>query len=89
METLSEAMNRLQKEGYNSNITKEEMLDLDPGDWQIDHTCRFEGMSNPDDNSILYAISKKDGSRKLLIVNAYGVYNDEVIYKFMEQVKPV
>jgi hypothetical protein len=48
-------------------------IELHPEDFQIDQHYRFEGMSSPDDNSILYAISSTKGLKGLL-VDAYGVY---------------
>ncbi|WP_035675255.1 hypothetical protein [Flavobacterium frigidarium] len=38
---------------------------------KIAHYYRFEGESNPDDNSIMYAIECSDGERGTLI-NGYG-----------------
>jgi hypothetical protein len=38
---------------------------------------RFEGDSNPDDNSILYAIETADGHKGLL-VDAYGAYSGNI-----------
>lgn len=86
METLSEVINRLQREGYNSEIIPTEIPKLIAVEWRIDKIYRFEGMSNPADNSILYAISKTDGTRKSLIVNAYGVYNDSGVNDFITKV---
>ncbi len=87
METLSIATNRLQKEGYNSEINLDEIHTLDPSEWVIDEFLRFEGMTNPADNSILYALSTKDGKRKSLLINSYGVYNDSTINDFMKKVE--
>jgi hypothetical protein len=39
---------------------------------------RFEGVSDPDDMSILYAIEGRDGTRGTL-VDAFGVYADPVV----------
>lgn len=47
---------------------------------------RFEGESNPDDMSILYAIETHDG-RKGTIVDAYGAYADARIGDFMKGVE--
>jgi hypothetical protein len=47
---------------------------------------RFEGNSNPDDMSILYAIETVDGRRGTLI-DAYGLYADEELGKFMKEVE--
>jgi len=40
------------------------METLNPQDWEINQICRFEGKSNPSDNSILYAISKKESKNQ-------------------------
>lgn len=89
METLSQAMQRLQKEGYNSELAPEELEKADPVTWRIDEVCRFEGMSSTGDNSILYAISKTDGSRKALVVNAYGVYANSAVSSFMDRMQSI
>lgn len=47
---------------------------------------RFEGISNPDDMSILYAIETVDGRRGTLI-DAYGLYADEELGRFMQEVE--
>ncbi|WKN33826.1 hypothetical protein PZB74_10875 [Porifericola rhodea] len=47
---------------------------------------RFEGESNPDDMSILYALEAKDGT-KGIVVDAYGTYSDEDLGEFMKRVK--
>ena len=47
---------------------------------------RFEGISNPDDMAILYAIETVDGRRGTLI-DAYGLYADEEMGKFMQEVE--
>jgi len=43
----------------------------------VDEFHRFEGMSNPDDNSIVFAISSDDGIKGTL-VDAYGIYADSL-----------
>lgn len=52
-------------------------IEIRPEDFKVDKTFRFEGMSSTDDNSILYAISSKDGIKGLL-VDAYGVYAENI-----------
>jgi hypothetical protein len=46
---------------------------------------RFEGASDPDDMSIVYAIETVDGIKGTL-VDAFGVYASPVVTDFMEQV---
>lgn len=91
-DTLSEAINDLQKRGYtyDFNLTPEclecpsQKIKIYPEHFEVDEIYRFEGMSSTDDNSILYAISSKNGIKGLL-VDAYGVYseslNEEMIHK--------
>lgn len=47
---------------------------------------RFEGASNPDDMSILFAIETIDGGKGTL-VDAYGFYADEETGEFMRHVE--
>jgi hypothetical protein len=83
--SVSEATSDLTKRGYTENfILKPEYLEsnslqlkLHPEDFKIDEFYRFEGMSNPDDNSIVFAISSKDGVKGVL-VDAYGVYSESL-----------
>lgn len=53
---------------------------------QIVDFYRFEGESNPDDMSILYAIETADGVRGT-ISNSYGTYADSYVDAFLKQVE--
>jgi hypothetical protein len=91
-DTLSEAVNGLAKD---FNLKPEcvhcvaDDIVLSPKDFEIDHIFRFEGMSNPDDSSIVYAISSIDGTIKGTMVDAYGAYadplNSEMISKLQSR----
>jgi len=80
-ETLSEAMNALNKQGYTRDFNlvfdkiecAETKNTYSINSFKVDRFFRFEGMNDPDDSSILYAISASDGSKGVL-VDAYGVY---------------
>ncbi len=83
--TLSETINGLMNEGYTMdfNIRKECIVchqsntELSADDFVIDKTFRFEGETNPEDESIVYAISSTKYSVKGVLVNAYGIYSDD------------
>jgi hypothetical protein len=83
--TLSEALNDLKKRGYSEDFNLKSdfiecpslELQLHPENFAVDEYHRFEGMSNPDDNSIVFAISSKDGIKGTL-VDAYGMYADSL-----------
>lgn len=78
--TLSEAVNDLQRRGYTDDLTLTESsllcgsrgISLDPHEFEIDEFHRFEGNSDPEDQSVVYAISSKKGGIKGILVNAYG-----------------
>jgi len=93
--TLSEAMNKLKTEEgytYDFNLLDEHLENKKEGEkykadeFEVDKVLRFEGMSNPDDNSVLYAISTKNG-RKGLLTDAYGVYSGQVSKELIEKLK--
>jgi len=56
-----------------------------PKDVKAVNFYRFEGNSDPDDMSILYAIETIDGTKGTL-VDAYGNYSDDDTGAFMQEV---
>lgn len=86
MDTLSQKMAELRKEGYTEDFNvqtdciacKNGELRVHPEDFTIDKYFRFEGESNPSDESVLYAISSEKHNVKGVLVNALGIYADEM-----------
>ena len=84
-DTLVEALNDLKKRGftYDFNLNDDKVIchDLDlaltPDNFDIVETYRFEGETNPSDESVLYAIEATDGTKGVL-VNAFGIYSDPI-----------
>ena len=84
--TLSEAMNALKEAGYTTdfNIAFDAIkcagtgVCLRPEQFEITQVHRFEGMTNPSDSSVLYAIESKAGDMKGLLVSAYGMYAEDM-----------
>lgn len=82
-DSLADAIKALQQRGYvqDFNLHPEwiecpsRKLRLAPEEFHVDEIHRFEGMTNPDDSTILFAISSATGMKGLL-VDAYGVYAD-------------
>lgn len=93
--TLYETINGLKEEGYtlDFNVRQECIVChetnsvLSPDDFKIDKIYRFEGESNPDDQSILYAISSSKHNLKGLLVNGYGISADEETDKLVTKLK--
>lgn len=84
--TLSEAINKLKlEEGYKYDFNlldeylelKSEKEKYTADEFEVDKVLRFEGMSNPDDNSILYAITTSNG-KKGILTDGYGMYGGQV-----------
>lgn len=93
--TLSETINGLIELGYTHDFNiKDECIVchqtnifLSPDDFQIDKVYRFEGASDPDCQSILYAISSLRHDIKGTLVNGYGISSDEATSKLVEKLK--
>ncbi len=94
MSEMDKCLRKLEGQGYldQYKIEKGKLHDLSndkkykPKEVKALNFYRFEGISNPDDMSILYAIETTDGRRGVLI-DAYGLYADEAIGKFMQEVE--
>ncbi|HTN45734.1 MAG TPA: hypothetical protein VL098_05250 [Flavipsychrobacter sp.] len=81
-DTLSEAVNDLIKRGYTTDfllheekdclLCKDNSLELSPEDFVIDEVYRFEGMTDPADESIVFAISSEKHGIKGLVINSFG-----------------
>ena len=83
-DTLSEALNALNKVGYTEDFIAEEKnlyilrnkKKYQPEDLKIVRSFRFEGMSNPSDSSELFAIIANDGVKGTLVM-AYGAKHSQ------------
>lgn len=97
METLSEVMNSLKKEGHDLDFSVKtpgvlSTLNTDPAERftegiSIEEVFRFEGKSNPSDNAILYLLKVRDG-RTGVLVDAYGTGSSQLVSNFIKQLKP-
>ncbi len=91
--TLSEAVNDLIRRGYADDLTLADhcvvcdgtRTELSPDDFHIDEFHRFEGDTNPSDQSIVYAISAPGHGIKGLLVNAFGVYAAELTQEMVRK----
>ena len=93
--TLMGAEARLNREGYTTDFRVSEDCRLwtlnGEKSYGVDEVkivdfYRFEGETNPDDMSILYALECTDGT-KGTISNSYGPYADQVTDAFLKQVE--
>lgn len=93
LRSLTTVMQKLQAKGYQSNfgIENNQLVDYDSkktydvSDLQLDYEFRSEGETDPDDESILFAIQANDGN-KGIIVASYSEGNDSSTIEFVNQV---
>ena len=94
-ETLTETINELKSEGYTEDFNlAPDCLECKGGTFQIFHDefeidkyVRFEGISDPSDEMILYAISSDKFQMKGTLVNAFGVYSEGTTHEMVEKLK--
>ena len=94
--SLMKVEEKLKKDGYAADfrvsegrlhtISEERSKSYAPNEVVIVDFYRFEGESDPDDMSILYALETADGVRGT-ISSAYGVYGDSDALDFLKQVE--
>lgn len=93
-DTLSEAVSGLQARGYSIDFNldydyihcKAMDLALKPNEFEITEVYRFEGNSDPADESVIYAIESKHGQKGVL-VNGFGISSDALSDEMVEKLK--
>ncbi len=91
MQTMLEAIAQLRRQGYKHDFTLEELRQFDPEqfghDYVVDQTYRFDELSDPEDQSTLYAVSSRDGRTHGILVNGYGLYSDPVVTGLLDHLE--
>jgi hypothetical protein len=93
MTSESGVIRRLEQEGFTEHfVVKGRSLQsaqtggrFEPHDVAIREFARYEGVSNPSDMSIVYAIESRSGHRGTL-VDAFGAYADPDVAAFVDAV---
>ena len=96
LKTMVSCTNMLNKLGFTTQFKafKAGLKSLDtehvyaPNEVTIVNFYRFEGDSDPEENSILYAIETSKGEKGTL-TDAYGVYSDPCVSDFIKQVEEI
>jgi hypothetical protein len=97
MTTLVSCTNRLTQEGFTENfVPKKTGIEAPssgklyvPSEVKIVNFYRFEGESDPADNSVVYAIEAADGTKGLLIDAYGGPYVNQKVGQFIKEVEEI
>jgi hypothetical protein len=94
-DTLVEALQDLNNRGYSGNLKlrddfleeSERKLMLYPSNFTVVESYRFEGPSDPGDNTVVYAIESNDGDFKGVLVSGYGAYFDSASAELIKKLE--
>jgi len=94
-DTLLDALNDLKQRGYTIDFNlafdhvkcDETGVCLVPSQFEITEYYRFEGISDPDDSSVIFAIESKDGTMKGVMVSGYGMYSEALSEEMLQKLK--
>ncbi len=95
LETVSQTIASLKEQGYAEDFNlQQQCLECRNGQYQIFHDefavdkyYRFEGMTDPADEAIVYAISSDKYNLKGVLVNGYGIYTDDITDEMLNKLK--
>jgi hypothetical protein len=90
---MADAIQKLRERGFTANFEflGRAFRDVDSGrtfkaeDLAIVEHYRFEGASDPDEMSVVYAIESEDGTRGI-VADAFGVYANPELGGFLNDV---
>ncbi|MBD3639310.1 MAG: phosphoribosylpyrophosphate synthetase [Crocinitomicaceae bacterium] len=91
--TLVEAIKEYEQQGYKIEfkLTEKCLQDVgsgkeyDPQSFSIVGVHRFDGMTNIDDEAVLYVIEADEGKTKGLLIDAYGAYSDSLSFEMIQK----
>lgn len=95
METLSEAIGRLERAGFRDSFQArddglfalEAQRLLAPEALVIEELVRFEGVSDPQDESVLFALRSQDDAVRGTFVATYGTQTDPASAEIMKRLE--
>jgi hypothetical protein len=94
-ETLIEAITAMRLQGYTTDFNLQENSivcsngkhEFFAADFSIDKSFRFDINEDPADQTVLYAISSVSQQVKGILINAVGIYSDDLSNELLEKLK--
>jgi hypothetical protein len=92
---LLEAIDGLKKQGYTEDFNLQQnciecrsgLFKIFHDEFIVDKYYRFENDTDPEDQSIIYAISSDKYKLKGVLINAYGIYSDPITDEMLDSLK--
>ena len=86
MTTLWEVTSLLKARGYTIDFNLKQnclecggnLLKIFPGEFMVDKHYRFEGVSDPGDEAIVFAISSEKYNLKGVLIDGYGISSSSI-----------
>lgn len=93
-ESLTDALTDLKQRGYEADFETQPFclycgdldIRLNPEAFHVDEVYRFEEDSNPEDSSVVYAISSDVGVRGVLI-DSFGAYSENMDFEMAQKLR--
>ena len=92
-DTVTEALKDLKLRGFTIDcniafdkiICSDNRVILNPNEFEIVETYRFEGDTDPGDENVVYAIESKDAKIKGTMSSAYGMYAESTSNEMIQK----
>jgi hypothetical protein len=96
METMTQAVARLERRGFTAALraTRDGCLRVGNDDARpaaefiVDEVVRFEGVSDPEDEAVLFALRTREGDLRGTFVATYGPQTDPACAAVIERLPP-
>ena len=83
--TVLEALEDLKEKGFHHDFNlNTEAIKSNPYDFSVEHVYRYEGASDPDDESVVYGIISVSG-QKGVFVSGFSANSDDEVAKILEK----
>lgn len=94
-DTVTEALDDLRRRGFTRDYNlkpdclkcQQDGIELYPANFNIVDVYRFEGMTDPGDETVLYAIEETQTGKRGTLVDAYGPYAEAITPDMAEKLR--
>lgn len=93
MVSLLETLKIVKEQGYTEDLMRHFCIEGTPilfrlKDFTIDKSLRVDHLSDPEEQTVVHALSSEDGCHKGYIINGYGIYSDPCVDQIVDKLSP-